>query len=189
MSSDFYKLLENNPVIAAIKDEKGLKACCQNQDIRVIFVLYGNICNIVQIVEQLKREGKTVLVHVDLIEGLNGKEIVVDFIRSHTMADGIISTKPALIRKAGECGLCTILRVFVLDSISLKNVSRQAAVAGPDMLEMLPGVMPKIIRKVKQTVRVPVIAGGLISDKEDVIEALSAGAISVSTTNPAVWEM
>ena len=35
----------------------------------------------------------------------------------------------------------------------------------------------------------PVIAGGLISDKEDVIEALDAGAISVSTTNQDVWFM
>ena len=44
--------------------------------------------------------------------------------------------------------------------------------------------MPKVIRRVCRLVRVPVIAGGLISDKEDVMAALSAGAISVSTTNP-----
>jgi glycerol uptake operon antiterminator len=35
----------------------------------------------------------------------------------------------------------------------------------------------------------PVIAGGLISDKEDIISALGAGAIAVSSTNPAVWNM
>lgn len=189
MNADFYKLLEDNPVIAAVKDEKGLKACCLNQDIRMTFVLYGNICNIRQTVERLKQAGKTVLVHVDLIEGLSGKEIIVDFIRTHTEADGIISTKPALVRKAGECGLSTVLRVFILDSMSFQNVPRQIGAAEPDMLEMLPGVMPKIIRNVKRMVKIPVIAGGLISDKEDVIEALSAGAISVSTTNPDVWEM
>ena len=56
------------------------------------------------------------------------------------------------------------------------------------MIEVLPGVMPKITRRICQNSRVPVIAGGLISDKEDII-ALSAGAVSISTTNQAVWFM
>ena len=49
--------------------------------------------------------------------------------------------------------------------------------------------MPKIIRRVVQAVGKPVIAGGLISDKEDVTGALGAGAVAVSTTNPSVWAM
>ena len=35
----------------------------------------------------------------------------------------------------------------------------------------------------------PIIAGGLISDKESVMAALSAGAIAVSSTNHEVWKM
>ncbi|MDO4308622.1 MAG: glycerol-3-phosphate responsive antiterminator [Eubacteriales bacterium] len=189
MNSVFYDLIEGNPVIAAIKDEKGLETCCECQNIRVVFILYGTICNIAQVVERVKKAGKVAIVHMDLIEGLNGKETVVDFIRSHTEADGIISTKPALIKRAKEHGLYTILRVFILDSMSFKNVSKQISAAEPDMLEMLPGLMPKIIRRVNHLSAVPVIAGGLISNKEDVMAALSAGAISVSATNPAVWEM
>ena len=73
--------------------------------------------------------------------------------------------------------------------MSLRNVAKQIAAAEPDMLEMLPGLMPKIIRNVEHMSKVPVIAGGLISDKEDIMSALSAGAISVSSTNPEVWEM
>ena len=37
--------------------------------------------------------------------------------------------------------------------------------------------------------RVPVIAGGLITDKEDIMDALGAGAVSISTTNQSVWFM
>ena len=58
-----------------------------------------------------------------------------------------------------------------------------------DLIEVLPGLMPKIIRRVSQAAGKPVIAGGLISDKEDVTAALGAGAVAVSTTNPAVWKM
>lgn len=189
MNADFYELIEANPVIAAVKDEEGLDICCQCQNIRVVLILYGNICNIDQIVECVKSAGKIAIVHLDLVEGMNGKEPAVDFIKLRTKADGIISTKPALIRRAKERGLYTILRVFILDSMSFQNVSKQISAARPDMLEMLPGLMPKVIRSVKRIARIPVIAGGLISDKEDVVGALSAGAISVSTTNPAVWEM
>ena len=73
--------------------------------------------------------------------------------------------------------------------MSYENITKQIANAKPDMLEILPGLMPKIIKRVTNTSKVPVIAGGLISDKEDVLNALSAGAISVSSTNPAMWRM
>lgn len=73
--------------------------------------------------------------------------------------------------------------------MSYENIVKQIANAKPDMLEILPGVMPKIIRRLSKTVKVPVIAGGLILDREDVMNALSAGAISVSSTNPEVWKM
>lgn len=49
--------------------------------------------------------------------------------------------------------------------------------------------MPKIIKKLCSTVNVPIIAGGLISDKEDVMNALNAGAVAISVTNQRVWFM
>ena len=47
--------------------------------------------------------------------------------------------------------------------------------------------MPKVIHKLVNEMEIPLIAGGLITDKEDVIHALSAGAIAVSTTLSDVW--
>jgi len=73
--------------------------------------------------------------------------------------------------------------------MAFENIDRLMNVARPDIIEILPGLMPKVIKRVCSLVKVPVIAGGLISDKEDVMEALAAGAISVSTTNPMVWKM
>ena len=189
MDQKFYDLIESNPVIAAVKDIDGLNACCAREEIKVVFILFGDICNIGTIVSQIKQADKVAMVHVDLITGLSGKEVAVDFIKNNTLADGIISTKPALIKRARELSLYTTLRVFVLDSMAFENIEHQMAVARPDIIEILPGLMPKVIRRVCRLVRVPVIAGGLISDKEDVMAALSAGAISVSTTNPKVWLM
>lgn len=192
MEQRFYDAVEASPVIAAVKDQAGLKKCCGIEDVKVVFILFGDICSIEEIVKQVTDSGKIAMVHMDLIIGLGSKEIAVDFIKNNTHADGIISTKPALIRRGKELGLYTILRFFVIDSMALKNieaVDHQYAGARPDFIEILPGVMPKIIKRVCKTSKVPVIAGGLIIDKEDVVGALSAGAISVSSTNEDVWFM
>lgn len=189
VKSDFFELIEANPVIAAVKDDEGLNICCSCEDIKVVFILYGDICSIGSIVNRIKQADKIAMVHVDLMEGLSGKDVVVDFIKSHTCADGIISTRTALIRHAKDLGLYTVLRTFILDSLSYENIPKQMANAKPDMIEILPGLMPKIIRRVAKIAKVPVIAGGLISEKEDVMNALSAGAISVSSTNAEVWKM
>lgn len=189
MDQNFYDLLESNPVIAAVKDMEGIKACCDRDEIKVVFILFGDICNISSIVKAVKDTGKIAMVHMDLITGLSGKEIGVDFIKNNSKADGVISTKPALVKRARELSMYTTLRIFVLDSMAFENIEKQMAVARPDTLEILPGLMPKVIKRVCRMVRIPVIAGGLISDKEDVVAALSAGAISVSSTNPKVWQM
>lgn len=181
--------MEANPVIAAIKNAEGLETCQACEEIKVVFILYGDVCNIGQIVGRVKAAGKIAMVHMDLIEGLSGKETTVDFIKQHTEADGIISTKPTLIKHGKELGLYATLRIFMLDSMALENIQKQLSFVKPDALEILPGLMPKIIRRVSKMTKVPIIAGGLISEKEDVVAALSAGAISVSTTNTNVWSM
>ena len=189
MDQRFYDMIEANPVIAAVKDEEGLEECCKLEEIKVIFILYGSICNIGDIVKKIKEADKIAMVHVDLINGLASKEIAVNFIKYSTEADGIITTKPILVKRAKELGLHTILRVFLLDSMAYQNIEKECVKVRPDIIEVLPGLMPKVIRKIAKSIRIPVIAGGLISEKEDVMAALDAGAISVSTTNPSVWEM
>ena len=82
-----------------------------------------------------------------------------------------------------------MLRYFLIDSMALENIRNQQHGIRPDFIEVLPGIMPKVIREICKISRTPIIAGGLITDKEDVVGALSAGAIAVSTTNRGVWRM
>lgn len=187
----FYHIVEENPMIAAVKDMEGVRKSCKTEEIRVIFILFGDICSIGEIVRQVKDAGKTAMVHIDLITGLSSKEITVDFIHENTSADGIISTKLPLVHRAKELSMYTVLRFFVIDSIALNSIESLQKQRGgkPDFIEVLPGVMPKVIRKICGVSRIPVIAGGLIADREDVMGALDAGALAVSTTNQKVWMM
>lgn len=179
-------LLETSPVIAAIKSEKGLQHCLKT-DCQVIFILFGTICDIAQIVEKVKEGGKAAFVHLDFIAGLSTKEVAVDFIKKNTRADGIISTKAPLVKHARELGLLCIQRTFVVDSIALATLKKQIDSFHPDAVEIMPGVMPKILKEMRQYTSLPLIASGLLSEKKDVMSAFSAGVDAVSTTKEELW--
>ena len=160
MEQKLYDTVTDCPVIAAIKDDAGLERCLDS-DIQIVFVLYGDIVSIPEIVDRIKKKGK--------------------------LADGIISTKLSFIKRAKELGMATVFRFFVIDSMAFDNIQKQYEAACPDFVEILPGIMPKIIAKVAKMVSAPVIAGGLIAEKADIYAAIEAGAISISSTNQNTW--
>lgn len=186
MEKRYFDLLQENPVIAAVRDEKGLAKCLQ-ADVKMVFILYGDICSIPSIVDRVKDAGKVAVVHADLIGGLSGKEVSVEFLKKHTRADGIISTRINLVQTALQLGMLAVLRVFLIDSMSLETVLNLRV--RPDALDILPGLMPEMIRRVHAGTGIPVLTGGLITDKHQVMAALSAGALAVSTTLPEIWDM
>lgn len=181
-----YESLKRYPIISAIKNEEGLKACLKSK-CEVVFILHGNICTIEEIVDTVKSAKKIAIVHVDLIEGLSNTDIAVQYIASNTLADGIISTKSNMLKSAKERGLMTIQRVFMIDSIAYKNFHTHVNKGQIDFVEILPGIMPKILKNLTKSSNIPVIAGGLISDEEDIQLSLESGAIAVSTTNEDLW--
>lgn len=184
-----YDAVTASPVIAAVKDMEGLEHCLAAENIQVVFLLFGDIITIPGIVDRVKDAGKLVMVHTDLIAGLaSGKEVAVDYLKNATRADGILSTRPNFIRRARELNLFTVLRIFMIDSMALAGISKLGH-NHPDFIEIMPGVMPKTIRKICQITDIPLLAGGLIADKEDVMAALNAGALAISTTKQDVWEM
>ena len=173
------ELLAVSPIIAAVKDDESVELAIKS-DCDIVFTLFGSICDIGRIVQKIKDAGKVCFVHADLVEGLALKETAARFIKENTAADGVISTKPAVIKAAREQGLMTIHRCFLLDSKSLDSFLKQVSSIGADCVEVLPGAMPKVIKRVVAATKIPVIAGGLINDKEDAITALEAGADGIS---------
>ena len=71
--------------------------------------------------------------------------------------------------------------------MAYENIRQQQHAVKPDYIEVLPGVMPKVIGNICKDLPVPVIAGGMIREKEDVMALLKAGVTSVSSTNPEIW--
>ena len=185
--NQFLDLMDREPIIPAVKDEASLAAALTCR-CPMVFVLCGDILNIDAIIDRLHQAGKKAVIHIDLVQGLAPKEIAVDFLH-RCSADGIISTRPHLIRRGRELGLGTVLRVFAIDSKAVSNLRREAAEGSPDAIEVLPGAMPQVLSRLSREVRIPLIAGGLLSEKADVLAALGAGARCVSTSDSKLWDL
>lgn len=184
----FYEKVQDNPMIAAIRDisevDKVIESPCE-----ICFLLSGDIFNLKDIINKLKINDKLVYVHVDLLEGFSKDTVALKYIHEHMKPDGIITTKIHLIKKAKALGIFAIQRLFILDTISLETGIKSSKSIQPDAIEILPGIIPKIIRKIKKEVHIPIIAGGLMTDKEDIIGALKAGAMGISASSEKLWYM
>lgn len=121
--------------------------------------------------------------HIDLVDGLAAREPRSTISVCARRPPGIISTKGVLLKRAREVGLIAIQRFFLLDSMALTNIEKQVKANQPDLIEVIPGAMPKVIRGLAQGLALPVIAGGLIRDREDAENALHAGAKAISCSS------
>ena len=188
MEIDLINQFRDNPIIPAVKDENDLAEALKT-DNEIIFILTSTITNVGSLVARIKDAGKTAFVHFDLVEGLARSVHSLDYIAEQTHTDGIITTKTSLVKSARERKIFVVQRFFILDSLSIDSAFKAIKEYKPDALEILPGLMPKIITMFAESTNMPVIAGGLISDKDDIMTALNAGACSVSSTHHNIWYM
>lgn len=175
--------LECNPVIAAVQDDKWDAAI--TSPAQVIFYLSANLLSIQQRTKQAHDAGKLLMVHIDLAEGIGKDRIGVRFL-AQCGVDGIITTKTLMIRLAKEQGLLSVQRFFVVDTKGMDSIEETLKNTNPDMIEIMPGLILKAIKHFDGS-RIPVIAGGLIQTKCEVMDALAAGALAVSSGQTELW--
>ncbi|MEA4896117.1 MAG: glycerol-3-phosphate responsive antiterminator [Oscillospiraceae bacterium] len=186
--SDLSDILIENPLIAAVRNDDELEKAALSR-VRIVFVLYGSILTLPEICAKLHKAAKTVFVHADMIEGLRGDMAGIEFLNRFASPSGIVSTRPSIIKFAKQLHLQTILRVFLLDSLSLQTGIRNILETNPDAVEIMPGIACRLINEMEREISVPVIAGGLIINKQQVLESLSNGAVAISTSKEELWEL
>ena len=57
----------------------------------------------------------------------------------------------------------------------------------PDMIEIMPATVGKVITRLVSELSIPIIAGGLIETKPEANEAIKCGAAAVSTGQRTLW--
>lgn len=183
MKTEVMDALERTPVIAAT-DCAGWQSAVRS-DTEVLFHLGADIMTVADDIQAAKQGGKFVFIHIDLADGIGKDRAGIDWLKK-LGADGIISTRTQLIRAAHESGLLAVQRFFMLDSKGMHSVAETIENTRPDLIEIMPGVIPKALKLFSHQA-IPVIAGGLIETKQEATAALSSGAIAVSTGKKELW--
>ena len=186
MKNNLAEIMKRNPVIAGVKDldkfDDALNSPCD-----IIFLLSGSIFNIKDIVKRAKGKNKTIFIHVDLLDGFSKDAVALKYIYEEIKPDGIISTKNSQLKAAKALGFMTVQRIFIIDSLSIDTAIKASQMINPDAIEIMPGIMPKITKKMSDELDVPVIVGGLISEKVEITKAIESGALGVSTSEKSLW--
>lgn len=184
----FFDKIDRNPIIAAVSDLDNLDIAL-NSPCEIIFLLTGNIFNLKEISNKVRLKEKSLFIHIDSIDGFSKDTWGLEYIIKNIYPDGIITEKDNLIKLSKSMGVFTIQRIFIMDSNSLKNAIESIKKTRPNVIEILPGIMPKIIEKIKKDIKLPIISSGLISDKEDLEAVLHAGAIAISSSKKSIWSI
>lgn len=179
--------MEPKGIIPAIRHLKVFEKAL-NSSHEWIVLLETRLGHVKSVVRHARQANKKVLIHIDLIQGLKPDEYGIEYLANEIKPDGIISTRGSVVELTKKHKLIAVQRLFLLDSLSLENYVNLNERYKPDYMEVLPGIVPDIIREIHQQTNIPIIAGGLIKKQSEVEEALAAGAIAVSTSCTDLWK-
>ncbi|MCL1630683.1 glycerol-3-phosphate responsive antiterminator [Sporolactobacillus sp. CPB3-1] len=179
-------VLEKQKIVPAANNMKNFERLLQ-QPFKYLIILDSHLSVIKTMVEMGKQANKRIFIHADLIQGLKTDLAGAEFICQQIRPYGVISTRSTVLEVGKKRGLATVQRMFLLDSRSLETGYHLFEQVRPDMVELLPGIIPDLIREVSKKLPVPVIAGGLIRETDDVKTALDSGAAAVSTSKEQLW--
>jgi len=172
-------------IIAAVRTEDEFSLALKSSA-SCIFLLCSNIMTVEGCITRAKSAGKKLFIHLDMSEGIGRDNAGVAYL-AKLGVDGIISTRTGIIRAAREHGIPTVQRIFSIDSQATKTSANAAGNYHPSYIEIMPGVIPKVIRHFCKCTDIPIIAGGLIETADEVSAAIESGAVAVSTANKDLW--
>jgi glycerol uptake operon antiterminator len=173
-------------LIAAVQSEADLDGALRSES-NIIFLLTGSILNVKELIDRIKLVNKHVFLHMDFIEGIAPDKSGVSYVSQELKPTGILSTRSNLIRVAKEMNLMAIQRIFLIDRNAVSKGVKVTNQSQPDAVEIMPGVMPRVIREMTNLTPLPIIAGGLIDTHQEISEALAAGALAVSVGSKDLW--
>ncbi|KYD03138.1 glycerol-3-phosphate responsive antiterminator [Bacillus atrophaeus] len=177
----------NQPILPAIRNMKQFDEFL-NSSFTYGVILDIHLGQLKGVIKEAQKHGKKMMVHVDLIHGIKHDEYGAEFICQEMKPAGIISTRSNVIVKAKQKKIYAIQRLFLLDTSAMEKSMEFVGKHKPDFIEVLPGIVPSLIKEIKEKTGIPIFAGGFIRTEQDVEQALKAGATAVTTSDTKLWK-
>ena len=186
-TGEFLARLEQSRCCAAIVSDAQLELALASRT-PIVFVLRGNGLALGPCIRRIHAAGKLAAVHLDLVDGLRADPRGVSWL-SRLGADAIITSHGRLMPVIREEGAVAILRLLLSRRTHLDTAVTAVLRSGPDIIEVLPGVILPTLAGLMPTFGVPLLAGGFIRTEADAEDVLKAGAAGITTSSPNLWGM
>ena len=179
-------MIINQKIIPAISNHQALKTFL-SLDYTYGILMNFQLAQLPDLIKEMKKYGKKVLIHSELIKGLSSDEFGAIFLIQSLNVDGIISSKPKVIEVCNKRKVIGIFRFFLKDSAALEQSLAMTRKLDPSYIEILPASSLELIKTIKSEVHSEIFMGGLIQTKHHIKSCLEAGASAVTTSNPDLW--
>lgn len=179
-------VLKRHPIIAAVRDVSRMETAAESP-VAAIFLMTGDIFTLADCVARAKAAHKAIFLHVDLIHGIANDREGIRYVAQVLRPHGIVSTKSHLLQSARKEGLLTVQHVFLIDTHAYETGVRSIREFGPDAVELMPGLMPRVIRDMKREIACPIVTAGLIKHVEEVADVIAAGACAAAIGKAELW--
>lgn len=175
------------PVVSSASENESLLAAAS-----VIILQGGELAGLAELLESFKvgRLARIpLMLHLDLLDGLNNDEAGLRFIAGMERINGVITVRHHLVAAARRLGLASVVRLFLHDSRAVDRGLAIVEKTKPDAIELLPGIAAADLADVFNRVPIPRIAGGLVRTPQLVRKILDSGCCAVSSSNPNLWRL
>lgn len=175
-------------ITPVIVNDEYFKEALKSKSSYVILEM-GNFMTISELIKEIKSFNKEVFIKINEIQGVKEDSDVVFEYLVKSGVFGVISNKTKVLQKAKKNMLKIVYTAFVFDTKSLDTTLKNIENIKPDIVEVRPGIMPKVIKIIKEKNKnLPIWATGIITDEKEIDEVLEAGAQSIITSKLSLWK-
>lgn len=180
-------LLARQPVIMAIYGIEQLKTALSSKA-EVCIIANIDLIKLQPVIELLSKAGKYVIVNIDSCNGLSQDKGGIDYV-AETGAMGLLSTRLQTVQRAKKCGLVTMQKIFVTDRSTWLRSLKAVEQSEPDYVQLMPAQMLPLLPQADRNVLPSIVASGFVCNEEHAQTALLHGAIAVSSSDSALWDV
>lgn len=181
-------ILLGKQVIPTAFTMNDFKDLLDNSNISCITMKFGDINSLYQLIKTAHSYNKFIILHMDSIKGIAMCDEGIKFL-ARIGTDALITNKPSQIEIIKIEGILAIQNMFLVDSNALKSGIQSIQKYKPDAVNIMPAsIASRYIKEIIDKTGIKIIAGGLISEPDELKEALDKGISAVITSKRELWE-
>ncbi|MFJ3314724.1 glycerol-3-phosphate responsive antiterminator [Herbaspirillum huttiense] len=137
---------------------------------------------------RVRDAGKFLMLNVDTCEGLAQDKAAIDYLVALGVPS-LVSTRVATLLRASRAGMITMQKVFVTDRTTWPRSLKALEQSEPNLVQLMPAPMLTQLKPADRAVLPPIVASGFVCNADDARAALAGGAVALSTSEQAMWNL